>query len=130
MPALEAQAGAVSSAVERFVYTEDVAGSIPALPTMVCRQRTVVTQHSQPPILVKRYAEVHLYDTAAARNVSLAGLLRWLRQQVAFVVRVARIGEDVTRVLLSKLARRVAALCLDFAGANTYCTRRDLRWRG
>jgi hypothetical protein len=35
--ALKGNSGAVSSAVERFVYTEDVAGSIPALPTSAHR---------------------------------------------------------------------------------------------
>ena len=34
-PALQPAGGAVSSAVERFVYTEVVGGSIPSLPTLI-----------------------------------------------------------------------------------------------
>ena len=34
-PTVEGARGAVSSAVERFVYTEDVGGSIPSLPTIL-----------------------------------------------------------------------------------------------
>ena len=52
-------------------------------------------------ILVKRYANDRLYDTAAARYVSLADLEAWFRDGTAFVVQDAATGADITRILLA-----------------------------
>lgn len=53
------------------------------------------------PILVKRYAGSRLYDTVAARYVSLDDLRRWRDRGIVFEVRDAETGDDVSRVLLA-----------------------------
>jgi polyhydroxyalkanoate synthesis regulator protein len=53
------------------------------------------------PVLIKRYARSRLYDAARGRYVTLAELRRWRRKRVAFVVKDAETGEDVTRVLFA-----------------------------
>jgi polyhydroxyalkanoate synthesis regulator protein len=53
------------------------------------------------PILVKRYAGSRLYDTAQARYVSLEELREWRARRIAFEVRDAETGDDVSRVLLA-----------------------------
>jgi polyhydroxyalkanoate synthesis regulator protein len=53
------------------------------------------------PVLIKRYARARLYDVARGRYVTLAELRLWRRKRVAFVVRDAETGEDVTRVLFA-----------------------------
>jgi len=51
--------------------------------------------------LVKRYGRVRLYDTEAARYVTVAELRTWLAQGLAFVVIDTETGRDITRVLLA-----------------------------
>ena len=51
--------------------------------------------------LVKRYARSRLYDTQAARYVTLADLQEWQTRGLAFTVIDVETGEDVTRVLLA-----------------------------
>jgi polyhydroxyalkanoate synthesis repressor PhaR len=53
------------------------------------------------PILVKRYATRRLYDTVAARYVTLDDLRQWKERGVAFEVRDAETGDDIARVLLA-----------------------------
>jgi polyhydroxyalkanoate synthesis regulator protein len=53
------------------------------------------------PILVKRYARSRLYDTAEGRYVSVDELREWQRDGLAFCVRDAETGEDITRILLA-----------------------------
>lgn len=53
------------------------------------------------PKLVKRYGGVRLYDTEAARYVTLAELRDWQARGVAFAVIDAETGQDVTKVLLA-----------------------------
>ena len=53
------------------------------------------------PILVKRYAGSRLYDTARARYVTVDELREWRVRGIAFVVREADTGEDVSRVLVA-----------------------------
>jgi polyhydroxyalkanoate synthesis regulator protein len=53
------------------------------------------------PILVKRYAGSRLYDTARAQYVSMADLRQWKARGIAFEVRDAQTGKDVSRVLLA-----------------------------
>ena len=53
------------------------------------------------PISVKRYAGSRFYDTAHARYVSLEDLREWRERGIAFTVRDAETGEDVSRVLLA-----------------------------
>ena len=53
------------------------------------------------PILVKRYGGSRLYDTAAARYVTLHDPKRWKKRGVLFEVRDADTGADIARVLLA-----------------------------
>jgi len=53
------------------------------------------------PILVKRYAATRLYNTSEARYVSLGELRAWKARGIAFEVREAETGEDVSRVVLA-----------------------------
>jgi polyhydroxyalkanoate synthesis regulator protein len=53
------------------------------------------------PISVKRYAGSRFYDTAHARYVTLDDLREWRERGIAFTVRDAETGEDVSRVLLA-----------------------------
>jgi len=52
------------------------------------------------PILIKRYARSRLYDAVNSRYVTVAQLRQWQRDGIAFIVRDAETGADVTRVLL------------------------------
>jgi PHB/PHA accumulation regulator DNA-binding domain len=51
--------------------------------------------------LVKRYARSRLYDTQAARYVTLADLQEWQARGLAFTVIDVETGQDVTRILLA-----------------------------
>ena len=53
------------------------------------------------PILVKRYAGSRLYDAVQARYVMVEQLRDWRVRGIAFIVREAETGEDVSRVLLA-----------------------------
>ncbi|MBR0797029.1 hypothetical protein JQ615_16680 [Bradyrhizobium jicamae] len=53
------------------------------------------------PRLIKRYARSRLYDTQAARYVTLADLQEWQTRGVAFSVIDVETGQDATRVLLA-----------------------------
>jgi polyhydroxyalkanoate synthesis regulator protein len=53
------------------------------------------------PILVKMYARSRLYDTAGARYVTVEELREWRERGIAFEVKEAETGEDVSRVLLA-----------------------------
>ena len=53
------------------------------------------------PVLVKRYARSRLYDTSAARYVTIVELKRWQISGRPFVVVDAETGADVTQVLLA-----------------------------
>ena len=53
------------------------------------------------PILVKRYGGSRLYDTVQARYVTLDELREWQAQRIAFEVRDAETGEDISLVLLA-----------------------------
>lgn len=61
----------------------------------------MATALRQPPILVKRYGRQRLYDTVAARYLTLDELRRWQATGIGFVIVDAETGEDVTRVLLA-----------------------------
>jgi polyhydroxyalkanoate synthesis repressor PhaR len=53
------------------------------------------------PRLIKRYARSRLYDTEAARYISLDELRGWLVNGLRFVVIDAETGDDITRVLVA-----------------------------
>lgn len=52
------------------------------------------------PILIKRYAHSRLYDTLAARYVTVAELRQWAADNVRFTVVDTETGDDITRVVL------------------------------
>ena len=51
--------------------------------------------------LVKRYARSRLYDTQAARYVTIADLRSWAAKGIQFAVVDAETGDDITQVLLA-----------------------------
>jgi polyhydroxyalkanoate synthesis repressor PhaR len=53
------------------------------------------------PRLVKRYGRSRLYDTQAARYVTVADLPAWMSKGIPFTVIDAETGDDITRVLLA-----------------------------
>lgn len=53
------------------------------------------------PKLIKRYARSRLYDTQAARYVTLADLREWRARGLAFTVIDAETNQDITGVLLA-----------------------------
>jgi polyhydroxyalkanoate synthesis regulator protein len=53
------------------------------------------------PILVKRYAGSRFYDTSKARYVTIEELREWRNRGIAFEVREAETGGDLSRVLLA-----------------------------
>jgi polyhydroxyalkanoate synthesis repressor PhaR len=53
------------------------------------------------PRLVKRYGRSRLYDTQAARYVTVADLRAWVSKGIPFTVIDAETGDDITRVLLA-----------------------------
>jgi len=58
---------------------------------------------SQPPKLIKKYANRRLYDTDKSRYITLADLTLLAREQVRFVVEDARTGENITRQILVQI---------------------------
>jgi PHB accumulation regulatory protein len=59
------------------------------------------SERMREPISVKRYAGSRFYDTVHARYVTLDDLREWRERGIAFTVRDAETGEDVSRVLLA-----------------------------
>jgi polyhydroxyalkanoate synthesis regulator protein len=51
--------------------------------------------------LIKRYARTRLYDTQAARYVTISELREWEAKDLGFVVIDAETGDDITQVLLA-----------------------------
>ena len=51
-------------------------------------------------VLVKRYAQSRLYDTANRRYVSVEQLRGWATEGTAFSVIDAETGEEITQALL------------------------------
>jgi polyhydroxyalkanoate synthesis repressor PhaR len=51
--------------------------------------------------LIKRYAQSRLYDTEAARYVTLSDLREWQARGLAFTVVDAQTNQDITDVLLA-----------------------------
>ena len=55
------------------------------------------------PVVVKKYANRRLYDTASSAYVTLEDLGAMVKQGVDFVVQDARTGEDITRQVLTQI---------------------------
>jgi len=56
-----------------------------------------------PPVVIRKYANRRLYDTAAAKYVNLQQIAAMVRQGVDVQVVDARTGEDLTRVVLTQI---------------------------
>ncbi len=58
---------------------------------------------SQPPVVVKKYANRRLYNTESSSYITLDNLAEMIRQGRDFVVYDARSGEDITRGVLTQI---------------------------
>jgi polyhydroxyalkanoate synthesis repressor PhaR len=56
-----------------------------------------------PPIVVKKYANRRLYNTATSSYVTLDDLSRMVKQGAEFAVYDAKTGEDITRSVLTQI---------------------------
>ena len=65
-----------------------------------------MTEQTPPPIIVKRYGGARLYDTHAARYVSLADIADMLRAERSVAVHDAGSGEDITPEVLARIIAR------------------------
>jgi len=55
------------------------------------------------PIIIKKYANRRLYNTAEGSFVTLADLHKLVKQEVAFVVQDAKSGDDLTSSVLAQI---------------------------
>lgn len=58
---------------------------------------------SEGPVIIKKYANRRLYNTATSAYVTLDHLSEMVKQNVDFEVRDARSGEDITRSVLAQI---------------------------
>ena len=56
-----------------------------------------------PPVVIKKYANRRLYNTATSSYVTLDDLSRMVKQRSDFVVYDAKTGEDITRSVLTQI---------------------------
>lgn len=56
-----------------------------------------------PPIVIKKYANRRLYNTATSSYVTLDSLAEMVREDQEFTVQDARTGEDLTRAVLAQI---------------------------
>src|SRR4051795_11433546 len=57
----------------------------------------------KPPVIVKKYANRRLYNTATSSYVTLEDLARMIKEGGDFVVKDAKTGEDLTRSVLTQI---------------------------
>jgi polyhydroxyalkanoate synthesis repressor PhaR len=55
------------------------------------------------PIVIKKYANRRLYNTATSSYVTLDHLARMVKDKIEFVVHDAKTGEDITRSVLTQI---------------------------
>jgi polyhydroxyalkanoate synthesis repressor PhaR len=55
------------------------------------------------PIVIRKYANRRLYNTASSAYVTLDALSEMVREGIDFVVQDARTGEDITRTVLAQI---------------------------
>jgi polyhydroxyalkanoate synthesis repressor PhaR len=55
------------------------------------------------PVIIKKYANRRLYNTAASQYVTLEHLSDMVREGVDFIVQDAKTGEDITRSVLTQI---------------------------
>ena len=56
-----------------------------------------------PPVMIKKYANRRLYNTATSSYVTLDDLSRMVKDGREFVVNDAKTGEDITRAVLTQI---------------------------
>jgi polyhydroxyalkanoate synthesis repressor PhaR len=56
-----------------------------------------------PPVVIKKYANRRLYNTATSSYVTLDDLSRMVKEGSEFVVYDAKTGEDITRAVLTQI---------------------------
>ncbi|MGB0695801.1 MAG: polyhydroxyalkanoate synthesis repressor PhaR [Rhodospirillaceae bacterium] len=61
------------------------------------------TEESTSPIIIKKYANRRLYNTATSSYVTLDHLCQMVKEQSDFVVFDAKSGEDITRSVLTQI---------------------------
>jgi polyhydroxyalkanoate synthesis repressor PhaR len=57
----------------------------------------------KPPIIIKKYANRRLYNTASSSYVTLEDLARMVKSGSEFLVQDAKTGEDITRPVLTQI---------------------------
>jgi polyhydroxyalkanoate synthesis repressor PhaR len=57
----------------------------------------------KPPVVIKKYANRRLYNTATSSYVTLDDLSRMVKEGSEFVVYDAKTGEDITRAVLTQI---------------------------
>lgn len=60
-------------------------------------------QASQPEVVIKKYANRRLYNTASSAYVTLEDLSAMVKKGVDFTVHDAKTGEDITRSVLTQI---------------------------
>ena len=60
-------------------------------------------QHSDGPVVIKKYANRRLYNTQTSAYVTLDHLSQMVKEGTEFEVRDARTGEDITRSVLTQI---------------------------
>jgi polyhydroxyalkanoate synthesis repressor PhaR len=78
----------------------------PALPDRLLRKPVIMSQTTTtetPPIVIKKYANRRLYNTATSSYVTLDDLSTMVKEGGDFVVYDAKTGEDITRAVLTQI---------------------------
>ncbi len=60
-------------------------------------------QKQAAPIIIKKYANRRLYNTATSSYVTLEDLCQMVKDESEFTVRDAKTGEDITRQILTQI---------------------------
>ena len=79
---------------------------MPALPDRLLRKPVIMSQTTTtetPPIVIKKYANRRLYNTATSSYVTLDDLSTMVKEGGDFVVYDAKTGEDITRAVLTQI---------------------------
>ena len=61
------------------------------------------SKDSGEPVIIKKYANRRLYNTAASSYVTLDHLSEMVREEVDFIVLDAKTGDDITRSVLTQI---------------------------
>jgi polyhydroxyalkanoate synthesis repressor PhaR len=64
---------------------------------------TAAAKPGKPPIVIKKYANRRLYNTATSSYVTLDDLSKMVKGGQVFVVQDAKTGEDLTRAVLTQI---------------------------